>query len=308
MAYVTSEQLQSELEILADELGISVAEALAVVTGRIDTNDGLISSIQEAVSTNATAIEAITEMSDNGVESIAEKIAALNSMFTEDGNLATDVLNRIATNATAIGANATEIAALKTADTNIQASISALTDRVANNETSVSNLNTTVQSNKAASENKFIEVNEKLDSIDGELDVLAGDDTVVGSIAKSIKDAVEVEKQRAMTRENTIEVKADEALSRIGDIESELDDVVDGQGNVTAKGLRNKIADNADAIVAEAQSRASDVANLQSQIDASQGSGLEVGIICGKKSANKFRARLSQAPIVENCGNTDEGL
>lgn len=307
MAYVTSEDLQLELENLAEELGVSVEEALAIVTGRLDTNDGLIASLQTAVSTNASAIEAITEMSENGVESIAEKIAALQAMFTEDGNLATDVLNRIAANTTAIGANATEIAALQTAQENIQSALDALTDRVGVNETNHSNLSNTVTANKTAADAKNAEQDGRMDQIEGELDVLAGDDTVVGSIAKAIKDAVEVEKQRAITRENAIEAKADDAVSRVGAVEDELDDLLDGQGNITRRGLRNKIADNAAAIAAETQRAEAAEASLQAQIDANAGSGLAKGVICGRKAANKFRAVLGQSPIVENCPAADGG-
>jgi len=153
MAYVTSEDLQKQLENLAEELGISVSEALAVITSKIDTNKSAIETLTASVSTNAQAIESITEMADNGVESLAEKVKALNDMFKEDDTLATDVLNRIAANATATGANSTEIEALKTAKDNIEARVSDLETKVDNNNVAVNNsissLEDKVNSNKS---------------------------------------------------------------------------------------------------------------------------------------------------------------
>jgi len=168
MAYVTAEDLQKQLENLADELGISVSEALAIITGKIDTNKSAIETLTASVSTNAQAITAITEMADNGVESLAEKVKALNDMFKEDDTLATDVLNRIATNATATGANATEIEALKTAKDNIEARVSDLETKVDNNNiavnTSLSNLEQKVDSNKAVMDaNKVLADKNKAD-------------------------------------------------------------------------------------------------------------------------------------------------
>lgn len=168
MSYVTSQDLQIELENLAEELGISVSEALAVITGKIDTNKTAIETLTASVGANATAIESITEMADNGVESLAEKVKALNDIFKEDETLATDILNRIATNATATGANAVEIEALKVAEANIEARVTALETKVDNNNiavnTSISNLETKVDSNKAVMDaNKILADKNKAD-------------------------------------------------------------------------------------------------------------------------------------------------
>ena len=93
--YVTSEELQTELENLAEELGISVKEALDLIKADITTNAQGIADAMTAINANTDAINAITEMDDNGVQSIAEKLKSLNDMLSNDGELATDLLEKV---------------------------------------------------------------------------------------------------------------------------------------------------------------------------------------------------------------------
>ena len=310
MAYVTSEQLQLELENLADELGISVSEALAIVTGRIDTNDGLIAGLQTAVASNAAAIEAITEMEDNGIESLAEKVKALNDMFTENGDLATDVLNRIAANTTAIGANATEIEALKVSRDNLASEIVRVeakvdANNVANGE-AISALDARILANRTASEARDTALGQRIDTV--EATQIADKAELVQTIADN--------KAESISRDEALQAQVDalsgggtgsvaDLTSRMEVVEGDLNDkMVDG---VLVKGLKTKVSDNAQAIVNEAARATSEEARIEAKVDALQGSGLVTGVICGRAAAQKFRIRLGQAAKSFDCGTVQNG-
>jgi hypothetical protein len=227
MAYMTAQDMQNEIEGLALELGLSVDEALnllknyvdsadAALGGRIDASEALISALRADTDANAAAITAITEMSDNGVESLAEKVKALNDMFTEDGDLATDVLNRIANNASAIATETTN----RQADTaNLQAQINAdkqdLVDyksqiateqaaqdsKISANETGLSTLINTVAANKTASEAADSALEARIVVNEGDLSTLKSDKTVEGSVAYAVEqEAVRAKAAEAANR------------------------------------------------------------------------------------------------------------
>ena len=278
--YATSEELQIELENLAEELGISVSEALAIVTGRIDDNVTAIEALNTATASNASAIEAITEMSDNGVQSIAEKLKALNDMFTEDDTLATDVLNRIATNATAIGANATEIEALKTAQTNLTSRVATVEQAIIDNATANLEardaLDAKITANKTASEARDATLTQSVE------DEIARAKAVETANIQRIADL-----EDAQTAQGDVSESAINALgARISTVETDLNDTTDADDNLV-KGVKTRVSD------LEAS-----VANLD-------GSGLAKGVICGRKAANKFRLQLGQAEKTFDCGSNN---
>lgn len=311
MAYVTAEELQLELEGLAEELGISVSEALAIVTGRIDTNDGLIAGLTTAVASNASAIEAITEMEENGVQSLAEKVKALNDMFTENGDLATDVLNRIAANTTAIGANATAIAGLDTRVGTTETEIVRVEDKVDANAIANAGardaLDARITANRVASEDRDTAIGTRIDTV--EATAIADKAELTQSISDEVARATAVEAD-LQTQLDAVSGGGTGSVSDLTDrmvaVETNLNDTTDAEGNLV-KGLNTKVSDNAQAVVDESTRAVSEEVRIEAKVDALAGSGLATGIICGKKASNKFRLQLGQAEKTFDCGTVQNG-
>lgn len=178
MAYVTAEELQTELENLAQELGISVQELL---TGYVTGADYLAD--KTAIIARLDALDVID--ASDGVETLAEKVAALDAMFTENGSLATDVLNRIAANATAIS---DEAARAQGVEAGLRTDVDAANAGVSANNSAISALDSRVVANKTASESADAALNGRIDNVVADVTTLNGDETVAGSVAKAVKD------------------------------------------------------------------------------------------------------------------------
>jgi hypothetical protein len=141
----------------------------------------------------------------------------------------------------------------------------------------------------------------RLSTVEGRVDVLNGDDTVVGSVAKMIKDATGGNISDIAGRVTVLEAK-EQAIEDI------LNDTVDA-GNQVVKGLKTRVTEVEAAVVAEAAAREAADAALQAQVNtlAACAAGLTTSVIDGKKAANKFRAVFGQAPITVGGGTVDGG-
>lgn len=253
MAYVTAEELQLELEGLAEELGISVQELLTnYVTGTDYATD------KAAIVARLDALDVIDAA--DGVDTLAEKVATLNAMFTENSNLATDVLNRIATNATAIADETTRATGV---EAGLRTDVDAVTATGNANTSAISALDTRIVNNKTASEAADAALGVRIDGVEGDVTVLNGDETVVGSVANAVKE----EETRA---------KAELATEKAG-LQAEI-----AAGDIATVGTAKDYTDAREAVIRAdmlagdaANAAAIDAANtnattLQTEMDATQ--------------------------------------
>jgi len=190
MAYVTSAQLQVELESLATGLGISVQELL---TNYVDNNTYAVD--KAGILTRLDALDVIN--ATDGVTTLAEKVAALDAMLTDPANqtLATDLLNRVA-------ANAADIAAETARATGVEAQLRTDVDNAnatgTANSAAIAAANTTIAGNKTASDAADAALAARVTVNEGSVTTINGDATVVGSTDYK----VEQERLRAVAVEN----------------------------------------------------------------------------------------------------------
>jgi len=253
MAYVTSEELQDELENLAEELGISVQELLAdYVTGTDYATD------KAAIVARLDALDVIDD--SDGVETLAEKVAALNAMFTENGDLATDVLNRIATNATAI---ADETTRATNVEAGLRTDVDAATATGNANTSAISALDTRIVNNKSAAEAADAALGSRIDGVVADVATLNGDDTVDGSVAKAVKDEETRAKAELATEKNNLENEISAGdIATLGSAKDYTD---------TREAAIRADMEAADAAASTAQNDTNAaLSGLQSEVDASQ--------------------------------------
>ena len=286
MAYVTSDELQAQLEQLAQDLGVSVQELLAsyYTKGEIDaTISGITSRLD--------AIDVIDD--SDGVETLAEKIKAVNELLTDPDNqsLATDLLDRISANAADIAAEATRAASV---EAGLRTDVDAANNGVSHNAANISSLASTVSDNKTASDNAVAGLDTRITATEGAIGTLNSDSSVEGSVDYK----VEQERLRSVAAESDLASQiTSTGTSTLNDAKAYTDNAVAGVsaevatekgridtlvGDATVDGsVANKI--EAHRVAAEAvmdskvaaSKELSDAAdaNLQSQIDAITGSG-----------------------------------
>jgi len=253
MAYVTAEELQTELENLAEELGISVQELLAnYVTGADYATD------KAAIVARLDALDVID--AGDGIETIAEKVAALNTMFTEDDSLATDVLNRIANNAAAITAETNRAVA---AEGLIRTTAETANAQAATNADAISALDTKVNTKESESIARDNALSDRVTANEGDLTVLNGDDTVVGSVANSVKQEENRAKAELATEKSALqsEIAAGDAATL-----TDAKDYTDAR----EAAVRADMSAGQTATDAAIAANASGIAGLQSEMDATQ--------------------------------------
>jgi len=286
MAYVTSLELQTQLEQLAQDLGVSVQELLTsyYTKGEIDTTINSITSRLDAID----VIDA-----NDGIDTLAEKIKTINDLLTDPSNqtLATDLLNRITTNDANIAAEATRATSV---EAGLRADVDTANAGVTQNAADIASLNSTISANSAASDAADAALDARVTATEGDIVTLKGDKTVAGSVDNKI----EQERLRAVAAENAlagqITTATDATLSQSNtytdnavltvsdalDVERQRINTLEGDktviGSVDNKIETNRVAAEAvmDSKVAasKALSDAAD-ANLQSQIDSLAGTG-----------------------------------
>jgi len=285
--YVTSDELQKQLENLADELGISVSELMDAIQTNFDGVNDALTNLNNLVAGNTAAINAITEMDDNGVQSLAEKIKALNDMFSEDGELVTDILAKIAANNQATVANEEAIAGVA----------SDLADYVEANDASQAsqdNRMTTIESTASDLADKVADLEEaaneatdgladRVEVLEANQGVLLGDSTVEGSVdykvaaeatrAKNVSgalaDLVTDEKGTLVGAINEVQAERDATQADVEAVKTRATaleaDVATLNGDSTVDGsVAKSIKDAKDAMEASTQES---LAGVQSQLD-----------------------------------------
>lgn len=255
MAYVTSEELQLELEQLADDLGVSVQELLTsyYTKGQIDTTiSGIVGRLD--------AIDVIDAA--DGVESLAEKISAINTLLTDPNNqtLATDILNRIADNATAITAEVNRATAAEAA---LGARVDTTDANVGTNAAAITALQNADVAEKAAQDVINADIEGRVSADETALTTLNGDVTVAGSVAKAVEDE-KVRAQAELATEKTAlqgEIVAGDAATL-----TSAKDYTDARETV----IRADLAAGTASTQAEVDALEGAVSTLQSEMDATQ--------------------------------------
>ena len=253
MAYVTSQELQTQLEQFASDLGVSVQELLTsyYTKGEIDSTIAGITSRLDAID--------VIDATD-GVDTLAEKIKAINDLLTDPTNnsLATDILNRISTNASDI---ATEASRAQTAEAAIQVKVDANTNNISQNASDIATLNSTVTNNKAALDAADAALDSRVSSIESTVSTLTGDESVVGSVDNKIAQ----ERARAQAAEAALE----------GTIASSGQDAVTNANNYT-----DSVASGLDA----------HISGVESRVDELQGDSSVPGSVDSKIEAHRVSA------------------
>ncbi len=241
---VTTQELETALQDLAEGLGLSVKEY--VEGGFLDLTT--YGADKAAITARLDALDIIDGA--DGVETLAEKVIALNAIFTENGDLATDVLNRIAANTTAIGAVQTELTDYKTANDAVQATQDT---NIASLQSGQSNLATTVAANKSASE-----------AADTALDArVTQNETDIAAVPAAISTAVATETSRAQAAE------AANASAATAAIATAKQEAIDASGVVSAAGdaaLQTQI----DALGTAGVATEAAITAAQAELDATQ--------------------------------------
>jgi len=329
MAYITSQDLQTQLENLAGYLGTSVAEVRDALQTKIDSNTGRISTNETDIAGILTRLNAIDVIdSTDGVETLAEKINTLNELLGGNGNLATDLLQRITTNETNVAKVSSDLAAEKTRVSGVESAQalknSAIDTAIADNKTLIDGLANKVATEKTANATEFSNLNNRVSAVEADsksnftyTDI--NGNVIEGKVNKAIRDAntTQSAEQKTYTDtktgalqsqidtiNNSASLDKTDLNNKISAVDNKIEDTTDANGNIV-KGLKTKVSElqakegnNASAIIAAQNS--ADLALTEAK-----SAGLQSGIICGAKAANKFRLALGLTAISEaECGTT----
>ncbi len=323
--YVTAEELQVELENLADELGISVSEALTIVTDNANLLKDRVATNETAITTLQGDVLKIVEVGELDTVSIAEKIIAINETIGEaSDDVIKSLFDRIAENKSATIAVDAKVEADRSSLVTYKQEVSdaqvAQDEKIDANISGLSALDSRVVSNKTASEDRDTALAGRLTDTESSIDTLESDDTVEGSVAHSVKTSVDNAKAGIKITTDALRVDVDanaqaideldgatttvtDALSsRIKVNEDTLNDTEDADGNLV-KGIKTRTADTEAKVVSNKNAQTQVNSDVQEQLAGLEGSGLAKGVICGRKATNKFRVRLGQAEKTFDCGD-----
>lgn len=291
MAYVTDEELQKQLELLADELGISVQEALDLVGSRFDAVEGRVTTTETDIVKLQSDIQKITEVGELDSESIAEKIIAINKTIGEtEDDVVKSLFDRIAENAKAVEAMEATIDAV---DAKVEADRSSLVtfksdlkDAQDAQDAAIEAVGSKVDANKSAQADINTGFTGRLDKNEAALDVLNGDANTDGSVAKAIAE----EQNRTVTAANKLKDDlttdiatakteaiagakdyADEEIGKVADKINILNEDATVTGSVAqkVKSAKDELTDSFTTVLKDAKKVLDDKdADLQAQIDA----------------------------------------
>jgi len=313
---VTTDELEQALQDLANEMGLSVKEYVeslgyATAADLVASNTGL-----------QAQITAITELdADNGAESLAEKIQAIDAVISDEDGVVQNILAKILENQQAIVDESTRATNV---EADLQSQITSNLNKTNSNETAIGNLSDTVSANKSAQDTVNADVESRVAGAEGTIATLTGDDTVDGSIAKTIADetartnaaiatakAGATDDAKAYTDEQIEAITGDTASTvegldgRLGEVENTLADTTDEDDNLV-KGIVTRVGDVEAALINEAaravQAEADMLAQAKAYTDANtlKASSMD---ICGVH--NKFRAALGLAD--KDCSGSGDG-
>lgn len=307
---VTTTDLEVALQQLASQMGLSVVEYVESLG---------YSTVTELLAKEAglqAQIDAITELDgDNGVVSIAEKVKAINDTLT-DNTVVDNIISQILANKQAV---LDEKARAEGVEAGLQTQITTNKNKTDSNETARLALGVKVDG-----------IDARLTTAEGEIATLKGGDTVVGSVAKSIKDALDPVKSdltgeiaRAKLAEGANKTQADglqaqiDSLTsatsgnsdvlagRVTTLENRLDDTLDTESNVV-KGIETRVEDLEALTVANEVTRVSELATAVEDLKAySDARDLKASSMDTCLINNSFRASLGLAD--STCAGTSGG-
>jgi len=249
-ANVTTQDLETALSTLANQMGLSVVEY--VQGGFVDLTT--YGTDKSAILARLDKLDVID--SADGVDTLAEKVAALNSLLTDPANstLATDILTRIADNAAAIAAETTRATGV---EAGLRTDVDTANAGVVSVSSTLSGLIATVAANKTASEAADTGLSDRITVNEGDLTTLKGDKTVVGSVDYKVE-------------QEAIRAKAAEAANRTASDAAIAQNLVDAKAytdtSVGSEATRVDAKIAADVAVETARATAVE-AGLQSGID-----------------------------------------
>jgi len=299
--YVTSEELQAELEELAEGLGISVQELLANYVKKSD--------LETELNSIKLDIQKITEVGELDGDSLAEKIISINKALEDiNGDDIKELIEKLGNVEKIVAANTQDIADHKKAT---DEALETQANKISNAETKLANAEKAIADNKAAQAEINKGLQEATAATASAVETLNGDAETKGSIAKQVKDAVKAEQDRTNAlvkgvadRTTAVETVASEAKEIAETMQAKIEDATDADGNLV-EGLETIAKNAAKAVSDETAARIKDVEELKEAIQNAGGSGLTKGVICGAKAANKFRAVFDLSPF-EEC-SSDSG-
>ncbi len=303
---VTTDELEQALQDLASEMGLSVkeyVESLGYAT---------VAELQAAEANLQAQITAITELdADNGAESLAEKIAAINAVISDENGAIQNILGKILENKQAILDEVTRATAAEEA---LQSQITSNANRIASNEAAITSIASKANELKEAQDAVNVDVENRLSGVEGTLETLTGDETVDGSIAKSIADEAArtnvaistakteaIDTAKAYTDEKIEAITGDTAATvagldeRVTGVEKTLNDTTDEDGNLV-KGVVTRLSDVEAKVDANETKRVHELEQAVEELKAySDARDLKASSmdICG--IGNKFRASLGLA-------------
>ncbi len=220
---VTTEELEIALSDLAESMGLSVVEyvqSLGYATVAEVTAQGGDFQAQ---------LDAITEISDNGVESLAEKIKAINDVLVDENGVIQAIYTKIQENKQLA---LDETARATGVEADLQTQVTANLNKGNSNATAISDLTGVVSANKTASENADSALDTRVIATEGDLTTLKGDATVAGSVAHSVEQerlrAVASEANNRAVSDANIASETTRATGVESDLQTQINDITGG--------------------------------------------------------------------------------
>jgi chromosome segregation ATPase len=257
---VTTEELQSALEELAQQMGVSVREYV------LSLGYATVEDVQKDLDSIRSQISAITEMDDNGVESLAEKLAKLQELLNNDEGVVQGLIDQINVNSNSIEEANASIKTLQDALAANGVKIDGLTSDLSELKTTVTELDKKVS-------DRFVKVESNINELQSSIEVLNGDASVEGSVSKQIADeanrtniAISQAKDEAIATAKSytdekianLDLASNDEITRIdteiSGIKSELYDTTSEDGELE-KGLISRVNDSETKIAKEIADR-----------------------------------------------------
>ena len=207
---VTTQELQTALEQLASNLGLSVKEFVESL-GYAKSTD-----LNTAVADLQNQINAITELdANNGATSLAEKIRDIEAVLSDENGVVQAIYSQIQANKQALN---DEVTRATTAETDLQNQITGAVNRITQNEQEIANTKT-LASNLAgqAEANAKSYTDAKASNLQSQIDSITGAGAGGGVSLTSLDGRLKV-------------------------VEDDLNDTTDANGN-TVKGVKSRLAD-----------------------------------------------------------------
>ena len=267
---VTTEELENALHDLAESMGLSTVEYVQSL------GYATVAEVTAQGSDFQAQIDAITEMEDNGVESLAEKIKAIHDVLSDEDGVVQQIFTKIQENKQLV---VDETARASGVEADLQNQVTANLNKGNSNATAISDLSGVVSANKTASEDADTALSGRVTATEGDLTTLKGDATVEGSVDYKVEQerlrAVAAEASNRATSDENIATAKAEAIAHAdsingtevtrasgveADLQAQINDITGGAGETSLSSL-------SDALDAEI-SRATDIeSGLRTDVD-----------------------------------------